>query len=72
MARSKRTNLTGQVGQVDDAAPMDGPKVRLADGALGAKVVGDSVGLPLHLLGPIIGADGRPAPNHQPSAAAAP
>lgn len=37
-----------------------------ADGAVAAKVVGETIGLPLHMLDSILGADGQPLPEHKP------
>ncbi len=64
--RPKQNQLIGKVGHVDVSGPLSRPKVKLADGAVAAKVVGDTIGLPFHLLGSIIGAGGRPLPGHKP------
>ena len=64
--RPKQNKLIGRVGPVDVSGPLSKPEVEMADGAVAAKVIGDTIGLPLHLLGSIFGADGRPSPEHKP------
>jgi hypothetical protein len=64
--RAKRNDLVGRVGPVQVGGPLSRPEIKLTDGAVAAKVVGETIGLPLHLLGAILGADGRPPPEHKP------
>jgi hypothetical protein len=64
--RPKRNDLVGEVGPVDVRGPLSKPEIKLADGAVAAKVIGETIGLPFHLLGSIIGADGQLAPEHKP------
>jgi hypothetical protein len=64
--RPKRNDLVGEVGPVDVRGPLSKPEIKLADGAVAAKVIGETIGLPFHLLGSIIGADGQPSPEHKP------
>jgi hypothetical protein len=64
--RPKHNQLIGRVGPVDVSGPVSAPKIERADGAITAKVIGDTIGLPFHLLGSILGADGRPSPEHKP------
>ena len=64
--RPKRQNLVGRVGPVDVRGPLSSPEVELADGAVAAKVLGEAIGRPLHLLGSLIGANGRLPPGHEP------
>ena len=64
--RPKRNDLVGKVGPVDVSGPLSKPEIKLADGAVAAKVVGETIGLPFHLLGSILGADGQPSPEHEP------
>jgi uncharacterized protein involved in outer membrane biogenesis len=64
--RPKRPNLVGRVGPVGVRGPLSSPEVELADGAVAAKVLGETIGLPLHLLGSLIGANGRLPPGHEP------
>jgi uncharacterized protein involved in outer membrane biogenesis len=64
--RPKRENLVGRVGPVDVRGPLSSPEVKLADGAVAAKVLGETLGLPLHLLGALLGANGRLPPDHEP------
>jgi hypothetical protein len=64
--RPKREDLVGQVGPVGVRGPLSSPDIKLADGAVAAKVLGETIGLPLHLLGSLLGANGRPLPDHKP------
>ena len=64
--RPKRSDLVGKVGPVEVSGPLSKPEIKLADGAIAAKVVGDTIGLPLRLLGSILGVDGQPLPEHKP------
>jgi uncharacterized protein involved in outer membrane biogenesis len=64
--RAKRNELVGVVGPVDVSGPLSKPEIKLADGAIAAKVVGETIGLPVHLLGSILGADGQPSPEYKP------
>ncbi len=64
--RPKRNNLVGRVGPVDVSGPLSSPAAKLADGAVAAKLLGDTLGLPLHLLGSLVGVNGRPLPDHEP------
>ena len=64
--RPKRENLVGRVGPVDVRGPLSNPEVKLADGTVAAKVLGETLGLPLRLLGSLAGANGRPLPDHEP------
>jgi uncharacterized protein involved in outer membrane biogenesis len=63
--RPKQNRLIGKVGPVDVSGPFSAPEVELAEGAAAAKVVEDTIELPLHLLGSILGADGRLPPEHR-------
>jgi hypothetical protein len=64
--RPKTKRLIGKVGSVDVSGPVSAPEVSLAEGAVAAKVVGDTIALPFHLLGSILRADGQLLPEHQP------
>ena len=64
--RPKQKDLIGKVGPVDVSGPLSKPKIKLADGAVAAKVVGETIGRPFHLLGASLGADGQPSPEHKP------
>lgn len=64
--RPKHDYLVGRVGPVHVRGPLSDPEVKLADGAVAAKVLGETLGLPLHLLGSLVGANGQPLPNHEP------
>ncbi len=64
--RAKRNDLVGTVGPVHVSGPLSKPEIKMADGAVAAKVVRETIGLPLHLLGAILGADGQPSPEHKP------
>jgi hypothetical protein len=64
--RPKRKNLLGRVGPVDVRGALSNPEVKLADGAVAGKVLGETIGLPLHLLGSLLGANARLLPNHEP------
>jgi hypothetical protein len=64
--RPKRKNLVGRVGPVDVRGRLSNPEVKLADGAAAAKVLGETIGLPLHLLGSLLGANGRLLLDHKP------
>lgn len=66
MPRPKQDKLVGEVGPVDVRGPLSKPEIKLADGAVAAKVVGDTIGLPFHVLGSILGTAERPSPEHQP------
>jgi hypothetical protein len=64
--RAKRNDLAGKVGPVHVSGPLSKPEIKVADGAVAAKVIGETIGLPFHLLGAILGADGQPSPEHTP------
>jgi hypothetical protein len=64
--RAKRNDLVGTVGPVHVSGPLSKPETTLTDGTAAAKVVGETIGLPFHLLGSIIGANGKPSPEHKP------
>jgi len=64
--RAKRNDLVGKVGPVHVSGPLSKPEIKLTDGTIAAKVVGETIGLPLHLLGAILGADGQLSPEHKP------
>ena len=64
--RAKRNDLIGKVGPVHVSGPLSSPDIKLTDGTIASKVVGDTIGLPLHLLGPILGADGQLSHEHKP------
>ncbi len=64
--RAKRNDLVGTVGPVHVSGPLAKPEIKMADGVVVAKVVGETIGLPFHLLGPIFGADGQLSPEHKP------
>jgi hypothetical protein len=64
--RPKRENLVRRVGPVDVRGPLSNPEVKLADGAVAAKVLGKTLGLPLNLLGSLVGANRRPLHDHAP------
>ncbi len=64
--RAKRNDLVGTVGPVHVSGPLSKPEIKLTDGTVAAKVVGETIGLPFHLLGSILGADGQPSPEHKP------
>ena len=64
--RAKRNELVGEVGPVRVSGPLSKPEIKLADGTVAAKVVGETIGLPFHLLGSLLGADGQPSPQHKP------
>lgn len=64
--RPKQNALIGKVRHVNVTGPIAHPRVQVAKGAVATKVVGDTLGLPLHLLGSIVGADGRLPPEHRP------
>ena len=64
--RPRRDALTGEVGGVALSGPLSAPEVKLADGAVAAKVIGDTIGLPLRALGALVGAGGRAAGTRRP------
>ena len=64
--RAMRNDLVGEVGPVHVSGPLSQPEIKLTDGAVAAKVVGETIGLPFHLLGSILGAGGKPSPQHKP------
>jgi hypothetical protein len=64
--RPKRNDLVGEVGPVGVSGPLSRPEIKVAKGTVAAKVVGETIGLPFHLLRPILGADGRALPGHEP------
>ena len=64
--RPKREELIGRVGEVHVRGPLSHPEIQLADGAVAGKVIGDTLGLPLHLLGSLVGANGRLPTHHRP------
>jgi hypothetical protein len=64
--RAKRNDLVGTVGPVHVSRPLSKPEIKLTDGSVATKVVGETIGLPLNLLGAILGADGHPSPEHKP------
>ena len=64
--QAKRSELVGSVGPVDVSGPLSKPKFDLADGAVAEKVVGETIGLPLHLLSSLLDADGQLSPKHKP------
>ena len=64
--RAKRSELIGAVGPVDVSGPLSKPEIKLADGAVAAKVVGETIALPFHLLGALLHADGQLSSEHKP------
>ena len=64
--RAKRNDLVGSVGPVRVRGPLSKPRITLADGALAAKVVGDTIGLPLHILGALHDGGRKLSPEHKP------
>ena len=64
--RAKRSELVVSVGPVDVSGPLSKPEFDLADGAVAEKVVGETIGLPLHLLSSLLDADGQLSPKHKP------
>jgi len=64
--RAKLSELVGSVGPVDVSGPLSKPEFDLADGAVAEKVVGETIGLPLHLLDSLFDADGQSSPKHKP------
>jgi hypothetical protein len=70
--RAKQSELVGAVGPVEVSGPLSKPEIDLTDGAIAAKVVGETVGFPIHLLGQILQADGQLSPDHKPCVVTAP
>jgi uncharacterized protein involved in outer membrane biogenesis len=64
--RPKQNDLVGEVGPVGVKGPLSGPEIQLTKGTVATKVIGETVGLPLHLLRPLLGSDGQPLPEHKP------
>lgn len=64
--RAKRNDLVGSVGPVRVRGPLSKPRITVADGAVAKKVVADTIGLPLHLLGALHDTDGKLSPGHEP------
>ena len=64
--QATRSELVGAVGPVDISGPLSKPEIDLADGAVAAKVVGETIGLPIHLLGSLLDADGQLSPKYKP------
>lgn len=68
-----KNDLSGDIGPVSINGPIASPKVKLTDGAVAGKVLGDTVGLPLQIIGSILGGvakgagvSGPAAPAHKP------
>jgi hypothetical protein len=66
--RPKQRKLLGQVGPVSLSGPFSDLDITLTRGTVAKKVVGDTIGLPFDLLRPILDADGRTLPDHEPCA----
>jgi hypothetical protein len=64
--RPKQDKLVGSVGPVGVSGPLSKPDFDLAEGAIAAKVVGETIGLPLHLLSALVDADGQLSPERKP------
>ncbi|MEA3275312.1 MAG: AsmA-like C-terminal region-containing protein, partial [Pseudomonadota bacterium] len=64
--RAKRNDLVGKVGPIRVSGPLSNPDIDVADGARAAKVVTETISLPLRLLHPLVDGDGKPSPAHKP------
>ncbi len=64
--RAKHRELVDTAGPIEVNGPFSKPRISVATDAVVKRVVEETVLLPLHLLGEIVGADGGTWPDHLP------
>ncbi len=64
--RAKHRALVDTAGPIEVNGPFSKPRISVATDAVVRRVVEETVLLPLHLLGEIVGADGGTPPDHRP------
>ena len=64
--RAKHRELVDTAGPIEVNGPFSKPRISVATDAVVKRVIEETVLLPLHLLGEIVGADGGTPPDHRP------